>query len=49
MRRKEIAIGYRLAKQSRDASAAYGVMVNPPKRTKVSFTPDDHVIVLAEG
>lgn len=49
MRRKEIAIGYRLAKSARDATAAYGVKVNPPKREKVSFTPDDHVIVLAEG
>jgi hypothetical protein len=49
MRRKEIAIGYRLAKSSRDAKAAYGVMVNPPKRTKVSFTHHDHVIVLAES
>jgi hypothetical protein len=49
MRRKEIAIGYRLAKQSRDVAAAYGVKVNPPKREKVKFSPDDHVIVLAEG
>lgn len=49
MRRKEIAIGYRLAKQSRDAAAAYGVKVNPSKREKVKFSADDHVIVLAEG
>jgi hypothetical protein len=49
MRRKEIAIGYRLAKSARDPNAAYGVMVNPPKRSKVSFTHADHVIVLAEA
>ena len=49
MQRNEIAIGYRLARSARDASKAYGVMVNPPKRTKVSFTHDDQVIVLAEG
>ena len=49
LRRKEIAIGYRLAKLARDPSAAYGVKVNPPKREQVRFTHDDHVIVLAEG
>ena len=49
LRRSEIAIGYRLAKSARDADAAYGVRVNPPKRDKVSFTASDHVIVLAEG
>lgn len=49
MRRNEIAVGYRLAKDARDASAAYGVRVNPPKREKVAFSASDHVIVLAEG
>lgn len=49
MRRNEIAIGYRLANLARDPAAAYGVKVNPPKRERISFTPDDHVIVLAEG
>ncbi len=49
MRRSEIAIGYRLAKAARDPAAAYGVRVNPPKREKVAFTANDHVIVLAES
>jgi hypothetical protein len=49
IRRKEIAIGYRLARQARDASAAYGIRVNPSKRERVKFLADDHVIVLAEG
>ena len=49
LRRGEVAIGYRLAAQVRDASAAYGVRVNPPKRTRVAFTAADFVIVLAEG
>ena len=49
MQRKEIAIGYRLAKSARDPRAAYGVKVNPPKREKVRFAAEDHVIVLAEG
>ena len=49
LRRKEIAIGYRLAATSRDPAAAYGVLVNPPKRKSVRFADDDHVIVLAES
>jgi ion channel POLLUX/CASTOR len=49
LRRNEIAIGYRLAKFARDASAAYGVKVNPSKREKLRFAADDKVIVLAEG
>jgi ion channel POLLUX/CASTOR len=49
LRRNEIAIGYRLAKSARDASAAYGVKVNPSKREKLRFSADDKVIVLAEG
>lgn len=49
MRRNEIAVGYRLAKDARDPAAAYGVRVNPPKREKVAFSASDHVIVLSEG
>ena len=49
MQRDEIAIGYRLASSARDASASYGVKVNPSKRERVTFTADDKVIVLAQG
>jgi voltage-gated potassium channel Kch len=49
MRRNEIAIGYRLAKDARDPAAAYGVRVNPAKRERLTFSPSDQVIVLAEG
>ncbi len=49
LRRNEIAIGYRLGNQGRDADRAYGVRVNPSKRDKVRFGDNDHVIVLAEG
>ena len=49
LRRNEIAIGYRLAKSARDPHAAYGVKVNPSKREKLRFAPDDKVIVLAEA
>lgn len=40
MRRKEVAIGYRQMKHARDASNAYGICVNPPKRGRVTFGPD---------
>jgi len=45
--RGEVALGYRLVKDARDASAAYGVHVNPAKSTEVSFHAGDRVIVLA--
>jgi voltage-gated potassium channel Kch len=47
-RRGHVAIGYRIATASNDSSAGYGVQVNPPKETSVTFAPDDRVIVVAE-
>jgi voltage-gated potassium channel Kch len=47
-RRGEIAIGYRSVSRSRDAGAAYGVVVNPAKSAPVTFAEDDLLIVLAE-
>jgi hypothetical protein len=49
LRRNEIAIGYRLARTSRDPAAAFGVVVNPSKRAKVKLGPGDSVIVIAEN
>ncbi len=46
--RNEVAIGYRLRAQFTDSSHAYGVVVNPPKNTTISFTAGDRIIVLAE-
>jgi ion channel POLLUX/CASTOR len=46
--RGEVAIGYRLAAKSSDASSGYGVAVNPPKNTQVTFGPEDRLIVIAE-
>ena len=46
--RNEIAIGYRIQADSHEASKAYGVKVNPKKSTRVNFTPEDQVLVLAE-
>ena len=48
-RRGEIAIGYREAGSSADASRSHGVVINPPKSRPVVFAPADKVIVLAEG
>ena len=47
-RRGEVAIGYRHMAQSTDATAAYGVRLNPDKLESVAFDPADWVIVLAE-
>jgi voltage-gated potassium channel Kch len=48
-RRGEIAIGYRIAAKSFDASQAYGVVVNPKKADAITFTTADKVIVVSES
>jgi hypothetical protein len=48
-RLEEVAIGFRLRRESGDATKAYGVHVNPPKSERVTFEPGDKVIVLAHG
>ena len=47
--RGETAIGYRLMNESHDANKAYGVHTNPKKSGKVSFKPEDKLIVISEG
>ncbi|MBS1123549.1 MAG: putative secreted protein [Deltaproteobacteria bacterium] len=49
LRRGEIAIGYRLAASANDPAAAYGVAINPAKRSTVRLGAVDKVIVLAEA
>jgi voltage-gated potassium channel Kch len=46
--RDEIALGYRLASLADDATAAYGVILNPAREARVTFSRDDRVVVLAE-
>lgn len=46
--RGETAIGYRDASESRNAAAAYGVRVNPPKSAVLHPDAGDRVVVLAE-
>ena len=48
-RRGETAIGYRLMSESRDAEKAYGVKTNPNKAEKVTFAPEDKLVVISEG
>lgn len=46
-RRDETAIGYRLLRESNDASLAHGVHTNPKKSSVITFAPEDKVIIIA--
>jgi voltage-gated potassium channel Kch len=48
-RRGEVAVGYRLAAQTADPAASYGVYLNPEKSRRVTFSEQDKLIVLAES
>ncbi len=47
-RRREVALGYRLAAHAGDPSRGYGVVINPRKTEKIAFSPRDRIIVLSE-
>jgi K+/H+ antiporter YhaU regulatory subunit KhtT len=47
-RRGHIAIGYRQQCYSADKEKNYGVATNPHKSSRITFAPNDSVIVLAE-
>jgi hypothetical protein len=47
-RRGHVAFGYRLAAESGVASKAYGVVVNPDKSKRLTFSNADRIIVVAE-
>jgi ion channel POLLUX/CASTOR len=47
--RGEIAIGYRLMKDTKDPLQSYGVHTNPKKSELVTFAPGDKIIVVAEN
>jgi voltage-gated potassium channel Kch len=46
--RNEVAIGYRLTRHADDAAKSYGVVVNPDKSAKITFSEWDRIIVLSE-
>jgi voltage-gated potassium channel Kch len=48
-RRGETALGYRITSEASDAAKSYGVHTNPKKSEKVTFSPEDKVIVIAEN
>jgi hypothetical protein len=48
-RRGETALGYRITSEANDAGKAYGVHTNPKKSERVTFSPEDKVIVIAEN
>jgi voltage-gated potassium channel Kch len=48
-RRGEVAIGYRTAALAHDATAAFGVAVNPAKSSPITAAEGDRVVVLAES
>lgn len=47
-RKNEVAIGYRIVKESKDASKGYGVYVNPTKSHLFTLGKEDMIIVLSE-
>lgn len=47
-RRGQIALGYRVMALAKDASKAYGVVINPRKSRTVRFAASDQIIVIAE-
>lgn len=48
-RRGEVAVGYRLKRDARDAAKAYGVVVNPKKSNPLEFAAGDKIAVIAES
>jgi voltage-gated potassium channel Kch len=48
-RRGHTAIGYRLTAEAGDAAKSNGVHTNPKKSDTVVFSPQDKIIVIAEG
>jgi Trk K+ transport system NAD-binding subunit len=48
-RKNQIAIGYRLMEDFRNESKNYGIVLNPAKSAKITFSAVDFVIVLAKA
>ncbi|MBN1151307.1 potassium transporter TrkA [candidate division WOR-3 bacterium] len=46
--KNEVAIGYRLKKHWNDPDNAYGIVVNPDKSDRITFSEGDKIIVMAE-
>jgi voltage-gated potassium channel Kch len=48
-RRGEVAVGYRLRREADDPQQMHGIHLNPPKSSRITFSEDDRIIVLAEN
>ncbi|MFT7029822.1 MAG: hypothetical protein ACJA2C_001215 [Marinoscillum sp.] len=48
-RKNEVAIGYRIIKEAKEASKGYGVYVNPTKSETFTLSNEDMVVVLSES
>lgn len=48
-RKNEVAIGYRVIHEAKDANKGYGVYVNPNKSKPITLTAEDMIIVLSEN
>jgi hypothetical protein len=48
-KRGELAFGYKIKSWSGDPSKSYGVVVNPDKSKKVTFSKGDRIVMLAEN
>ncbi len=47
-RKNEVAIGYRIVKESKNSNKGYGVYVNPKKSESFTLSQEDRIIVLSE-
>ncbi len=47
-RKNEVAIGYRVKAEAKDANKGYGVYVNPKKSAVFTLTDEDMIVVLSE-
>jgi ion channel POLLUX/CASTOR len=47
-RQNQIAIGYRVSADQYNKNKSYGIVLNPPKSSVISFSSDDKIIVFAE-
>lgn len=47
-RQGQIAMGYRVMSKQYDKDSSYGIVLNPNKSKKITFKPEDKIIVFAE-
>jgi Trk K+ transport system NAD-binding subunit len=48
-RQQQVVIGYRIQNEIAQHNKNYGIVLNPKKSNKITFSDDDKIIVIAEG